>query len=336
VGWGSELDVSSRFDSEAVAGGYESAEYQAMCAQESTTLRDWGSRWTRLEWSSAWAEGGWRRNQTLEISIVDGEGAPIGFCAVAEDIEFKLLPALHSWLRKVFQHEYNNASTQVVGLVFRAEEILNQHTSTTGGAETTEPTHSIGIALQHLESIKRRVLLSSRVATALIDAFANIHSKSRKALRKVEGELQEIYKTPPFLFKISPISHELGFFLIRKPEAIVGVLVELISNAVKHSAGMDSETPIIVNVEQEKPGVIAWIVSNRAKGLTGNLKIEQIIDAIPIQRSSEIGSAVISEILSRAFPSEDIVKMVIFPTSLDAQGLVHVRLRCSEEPRGVE
>jgi PAS domain-containing protein len=124
--WTAE-EVSSHYDSEAFLDRWKNPLYKAMLDQETKTLGGDFSRYMPLEWQPPDQHG--RRSQTLEVPIFKGDkvsGEPVGFCAIAEEVEAEVFPFIHSWLREVTSHEYGNMCKAVQRSLDGAVDLANK------------------------------------------------------------------------------------------------------------------------------------------------------------------------------------------------------------------
>ena len=337
-------EVATHYDSEAFLNQWQSPLYQNMLQQESNTLNGKASRNTQLEWQPG--EAFWRRSRTLEIPIfrrddVDRDN-PIGFCAIAEEVEFKMFPFIHSWLRQVFDHEYLNMCQEVHLSVYRATKFLN--TLKSSGFDRTASSRDLPATVDRvakdLDNALRHLVIYGRSSEELYKAFSpqyydptgNNDQILDQTVGQVVRDLRQIFDEAPFrvLFSISDGASDAS---IKRSAAVKGVLLALIGNARKHAADKaDPESEVKVSVRRHHDAVV-WGVGNRCDKLAGTLTLRTFLDRSKADASTkELTGVIIGEILSRAFPTDTWKRMVRFPDTIN-RGWVEVTLNCDATER---
>jgi hypothetical protein len=117
------------------------------------------------------------------------------------------------------------------------------------------------------------------------------------------------------------------FARLRKPEAVKGLLVELIGNAEKHydESANEIEIPVIASFTD---GSVVWEVSNQCGQLRGSLDFEtSSASESSGEKRERFGARIIGDIIKRAYGA-DPSDMIEFPTALTDDGWVNVKLRC--------
>lgn len=136
-----------------------------------------------------------------------------------------------------------------------------------------------------------------------------------------------MYEDAPFELSIS-VADDVRVTRIRAPEAVKGILVELIRNAVKHYDQAFSNITVPVSVKFVGREVI-WRVSNRCSTLTGHLDFTSNGSGDHSAREC-FGATVIRDIVLRAYRVNRPEEMVRFPSN-PSDGWVHVDLVCLVE-----
>ena len=195
-------DVPTHFDSEAFLNRWESPLYQQMLRQETNTLDGKKSRNTQLEWQPG--VDFWRRSATLEVPIFRRgdvkQEPPIGFCAIAEEVEFKMFPFIHSWLREVFDHEYFNMCTEVTASVYRATNAMNELRATEGIAPTLRQhfSESIENIVRDLDNAVKHLIVYGLSSEELYNAFSPGNYDVVQSVGQVMSDLRKVFNDAPF------------------------------------------------------------------------------------------------------------------------------------------
>ena len=321
LGW-TEEKAKSVFDSEAFAGGTDNPEWKKMFEGETETLKSRRSSRRELSWTANTEHGeAWRLNRVTEIPILmSGIEDPIGFCAIAQDIEFQLFAATHTQLRKIFRHEYGNLAASVLRHVKDAERVIKR---TKKESLSTSPegsdTSYLDKVLESLRAVEGYLLAAANVADTLYLAVGHIDQNSVSTVGKVASEVSQLFELAPFKVTVT-FDDSIRSARILKPEAIKGLLVQLIGNAKKHydESIDDVEIPVVARREG---GKVCWVVSNRCQRLEGKLEFE------PSVTREHFGAKIMGDVIKRAYgvkPGD----MIEFPPAPTADGWIHVKLRC--------
>lgn len=321
LGW-SEDKAKSAYDSEAFAGGTNSPEWQKMFTGETETLQSRRARRRELSWTASTKHGeAWRLNRVTEIPIlITGFEDPIGFCAIAEDIEFQLFSATHSQLRRIFRHEYGNLSASVLRYVKSAQRQIRRI------QQPGSVSNNLDAVLEDLQKIEGLLLVAANMADALYMAVGHIDEHSESTVERVAEEINYLFERAPFKVMVK-IDDATRFARLRKPEAVKGLLVELIGNAEKHydESANEIEIPVIASFTD---GNVVWEVSNRCGQLKGSLDFGTSLTSESSGETRErFGARIIGDIIKRAYGA-DPSDMIEFPTALTDDGWVNVKLRC--------
>jgi PAS domain-containing protein/two-component sensor histidine kinase len=326
LGWSREK-AKSAYDSEAFAGGVNNLEWLTMFTGETETIESRKARLRELSWTTETEKGeSWRLNKVLEVPILaNGLQNPIGFCAIAQDIEFNMFAGTHTQLRKVFRHEYSNLTASVLSHVEDVEEIIRL------SQQGDNSPSRLPEALESLNAVKGRLLIAARAADVLYLAVGNIDRNSYDTVDKVIDEIGQLYQPAPFRVSVT-VTDSVRSARIWKPKAIKGVLVELIRNAEKHydPSVSNKEIPISARLDG---GVVVWEVSNRCRQLNGGLDFESSAGSGQLVETRErFGAKIIRDILKRAYGVEA-SDMIEFPQAPTPDGWIRVKLRCKEEEK---
>lgn len=309
-------EIPERYDSEAFFNEWNSPLYHTMLLQETDTLNLKKSRYMQLEWQPG--EDFWRRSKTLEVPIfrrgeVD-DGNPIGFCAIAEEVEFKMFPFIHSWLRRVFNHEYRNMTFGIKAEIESAIDFLSDLETigpapvrSNGGLSAGTPQE----AIQGLRNAMKLLTLHGRSYEELYDAFSPKPPADIRTVGEVIESIKKVFEIAPFELAIT-IDEGVREVQLKRWNVIKGVLLVLIGNAVKHAdKGASPKAHLKAYMET---GKAVLVVRNRCKAPSGRLSLRTFEDRAQSDPSAKnLSGTIIGELLSRAYPSlvwRDMVKEI--------------------------
>ncbi len=299
--WGLD-EVTERFDSEAFAEGNQSQEWREMFEGETETIESLCPATKELSWTAkASGREVWRINRVLEFPIVKrGTKKAIGFCSIAQDIEFKAFSEIHSELHRILRHEYGNLTASVLAEVERASMILSEGPNT-GVADSAS--RSIATIL---EAVEGRLEVAARSADFIYQAVANVDNVAVVSVGSIVDELQELFEVAPYNAKFSAGS-KVRETRIKKGAVIRGIISELVKNAEKHLT-RENGGQILVEIVADGDSLICKVM-NRCDELKGRMCFGYEEEGNATER---FGSKIISSIVKRAFGHQEISEMLKF------------------------
>lgn len=319
TGWKAE-DVRNYVDKDAMS---DPLEYTRMDEVETKTIEAKEVHFEDLRWTSPDGRE-WRINDIIQLPIARREegvevGEIIGFCALAQDIEFQHRVSASRPLMRIMAHEMGNLSDIVLGLLEQAQKDPTQvdvHLERAGG--WVKGAHTIA-----------RAMLQSYGGGAS-SAFGN----SSQGIRK---ELEYIFEPLPvsLQFSIDPQIEEVAYI---SPEGATGILVELLRNAIKHTSSEGYVDGMAMVEITARPDVLEhtgapctrWTVTNRCSNVRGQLELG---DGPSSSIDDHMGGRAIMDILGHALliksnelTEETFRRFILFEPAED-EGLVRVSFR---------
>lgn len=351
LGWNEE-EVASKYDSEAIKGGFLSPEYKKMERQESDTITNKEPRETVVEWTAntEGSDADWNWSRTIEVPIADAGNDIIAFCAIAQSLEVRSLPEIQRHTRLAFNHEQRNAYT-----------IYRDHMSSVNMflRDVQRTIMDEAIKTGAIAAIKRLTLAKYQMGVGLVasETVANAFSSfikgkedtvEKKTIKNVYDDLFNLYKMTKeeeenlgnkyIHVGFEPLSEELASTTIMHPKILVGILIELIRNALKYSAReFEDEHQIgvyraaYVKVCCGDEGRIVWKVENYDNKISkGKIEVMSFKEASYLDSRSDghgtkIGSRLISILLIMAF-GENNAKTMLNMERIESKEKVEVSL----------
>ena len=299
-------EIPERYDSEAFLNEWNSPLYHTMLVQETNTLDLKKSRYMQLEWQPG--EDFWRRSKTLEVPIfgrgeVD-ERNPIGFCAIAEEVEFKMFPFIHSWLRRVFNHEYRNMTFGVKAEIESTIDFLSDLATAQSAPRRSDNGLSAstpGEAIQGLKNAMKLLTLHGRSYEELYDAFSPKSPNETRTVAEVLDSIKKVFEIAPFEVTFAIDEGAAGGSL-KRWNVIKNVLLVLMGNAIKH-ADRGASPKAHINVYREEDKAV-FAVRNRCQSPSAHMTLRTFEDRAQSDPSARnLSGTIIGELLSRAYPS---------------------------------
>lgn len=259
LGWSFD-EVRNRYDSEAFPDkSWNNPAYQRMLHQESITLcvedmetglpnmplteqsyesdnrtRDTGqlnakSRYTFLEWQYEATSG--RRSRTLEVPVYlsgkDSPAHPIGFCAIAEELDFTLSANLAHFYLSMFSHEMGTVTYQASDAFKQIAKYISSNTGENQDA-----------LFKKARYFAELLPMRNQMYEEMMKAFDTSHNANRIRLQMIVQDLRSFYGEPTCPWQISIIvqgeQDSLLRTRVRRPDAVKALVHVLIGNAVDH------------------------------------------------------------------------------------------------------
>lgn len=306
------------YDGDAFAKGTASQEWKVMAASEAETMRAQRRVERKLSWTAS-TDGGevWRVNQTREVPIVSARtGLTVGLCAIAQDLSFNASMQVQKWLYGALQHEYGNLAGQVKANLLDLEDYV-------GDVQALAPDAPCEDMLAEIRNAKSAMAIARGVAELTYRAMCSIGVEERESVRveAMVAELRDVFS--PASIQLDTGGVQVPQWIVPRPYATSGILVELLRNAYKYT--VDAK-PVRLSARGTEEGV-EWEVINYCPRMSGALRLSPIGIDINQPTCDRFGSQVISHLVTHAFRLSSPADAVVFPGAPDKDGWVSVKVR---------
>lgn len=295
------------YDGEAFHGGVASREWEEMSTGESLTLRERIKTIRELHWTTPTGE--WRVNVAIQLPIIlpamDNRPEIIGFCAIAQDFDFHVSQQISEQLTKALLHEYGNFCNGVIDELEKAR---------LPGAGRD----------RYLDRVEGKAIVATEMARSLLAALRHTQlHRHRRTIRWVTDNLLTFARKWTAVALTLTHEDDISDMQLAAPEAVYGILVQLLANAHKHTPEallVDDRAPITLSVSRDaaRAGHVVWSMSNRRATLTGRLDLGNL------GGSEKVGGQLLGDVIRRVYGVDDPSSMITFPHALGEDGMVVV------------